>query len=400
MQNGVGLNPSDYTDNWYPTGLHLLQANLIVDIPGTIDQYLLFHCTVDEIPGFTSQYLYISLVDMSLNGGLGAVVFKNQLIYDGDLQPGRLLAVRHGNGRDWWVYAHELNSDGFLRWLVTPYGTSGPTIQHAGIVRPPDAAQVVFSQDGQRFAYYSGEFGLDLFDVDRCDGTFIHVGHVDVDSAYYGWGTSFSPSGRFIYLSAETEIYQVDGDAADLQSSLQLIATWDSTYSPGPPFATLFGASKLAPDGKIYISTMNTTDKLHVINQPDSLGLACDLVQHAITLPTYWSNSIPNHPNYHLGALDGSICDSLGLGMEEQKPEMNLALYPNPNAGAFTISFAPQRETGLLEVHGLDGKLVHRERVAPWSQLKRTDIPGLDAGMYQCKLSFGRKESSIRFMVE
>ena len=408
MQNGTGLNPSDYTNNWYPDGLLIYQANLIIPDPGDQDRYYLFHNTVDLIPAFTTQYLYLSIVDMSLNGGLGAVTTKNQVLFTSNLQPGRLQAVRHGNGRDWWVYSHTIYSDAFLRWLVTPEGVSGtpggisvtdPFVQHVGVYRPPDAAQVVFSQDGSRFAYYSGEFGLDLFGVDRCDGTFLHIGHVDVDSAYYGWGTSFSPSGRFIYLSAETEMYQVDGDATDLQSSLQLIATWDQTYSPGPPFATLFGISQLAPDGKIYISTMNSTDKLHVINYPDSLGLACDLVQHGITLPSYWKNSLPNHPNYHLGALDGSVCDSLGLTVVEQKPQLNLSLYPNPSTGNFTLSFAPQPVAGWLEVHDINGRSVDKEPIAPWSQLKRLHL-ALPAGVYQCRLSFWNMVAVRRFVVE
>ena len=400
LQNGSGLNPSEYTDSWYPEGLNVLQGDLILPAPDSPDHYYLFHNTIDLIPDFTTRYLYLTVIDMSLNGGLGAVTTKNQVIYDGDLQPGRLMAVRHGNGRDWWVYTHELNNDVFLRWLVTPDGVSGPTIQNVGIVRPPDAAQVTFSQNGERFAYYSGEFGLDLFAVDRCDGLFTLVGHADVADALYGWGVSFSPSGRFIYLSAQTKMYQVDAEASDLQTSLQLIAMWDSTYSPGPPFATLFGVSKLAPDGKIYVSTMNATDKLHVINSPDSSGVACDVVQHMLTLPTYWWNSIPNHPNYHLGALDGSPCDSLGLGVAEVTVDLNLSLYPNPNAGAFTLSFAPQPQAGSLEVIDMQGQVVHRVSVAPWSQLKRIHVPGLKSGMYECRLTSGASVAVRRFVVQ
>lgn len=399
MQNGTGLNPSVYTA-WYPNGLYIYQANLIIPDPGDANKYYLFHSTVDTMPDFTTEYLYLSVIDMSQDGGSGAVISKNQVIHSGGLQPGRLAGLRHGNGRDWWVYAHELNNDVFLRWLVTPQGISGPHAQSIGIVRPPDAAHVAVSKDGHHFAYYSGEFGLDLFDIDRCDGTFTYTGHVDVPNALYGWGTSFSPNGHFVYLSAETKMYQVDGLAQDLQTSLQLIATWDSTYSPNPPFATLFGASMLAPDGKIYISTLNSTDKLHVINQPDSLGLACDIVQHSITLPTYWMNSLPNHPNYHLGALDGSICDSLDVGLVEQPENLNLSLYPNPNAGAFTINFAPQPVAGTLEVHALDGRLVYHDGVAPWSQLKRVDLPRLAPGMYQCTLRFGEGEGVMRFVIE
>ncbi|MEO8069327.1 MAG: T9SS type A sorting domain-containing protein, partial [Flavobacteriales bacterium] len=157
---------------------------------------------------------------------------------------------------------------------------------------------------------------------------------------------------------------------------------------------------QLAPDGKIYISTGNGTFKLHVINQPDSLGLACDLVQHGIDLPTYWFNSLPNHPNYHLGALDGSICDSLEVGIVEAGLQLNISLYPNPNNGAFAITFAPQAESGALEVQAMDGKVIYREGIAQWSQLKRVQLHGLPAGMYQCKLRFGSREEARRFVVE
>ncbi|MEZ5068919.1 MAG: hypothetical protein R2847_10725 [Bacteroidia bacterium] len=33
---------------------------------------------------------------------------------------------------------------------------------------------------------------------------------------------------------------------------------------------------QLAPDGKIYVSTGNGTMHIHVINNPDSAGTACD----------------------------------------------------------------------------------------------------------------------------
>ena len=400
MQNGAGLNPSDYTNNWYPDGLLLYQANLIIPKPGQTDSYLLFHNTVDNLPSYTASFLYLSEINMALNGGQGEVVSKNAVIHTGGLQNGHLIAVKHGNGRDWWVYAHEYDSDVFLRWLIAPTGVFGPIAQSVGVFRPEDAGQVVFTQDGEKFAYFTGISGLDVFQVDRCSGEFTTIAHVEVTDGLYGIGVSFSPNGRFIYLSNGLDLFQVDSEAPDVQASLNLIATWDSTYSPGFPFATVFGASKLAPDGKIYVSTLNSTDKLHVINFPDSLCPACDVVQHGITLPTYWKNSLPNHPNYHLGALDGSVCDSLGLGVVDVPEELNMSLYPNPNAGTFSLSFAPQPEAGLLEVHDINGRLVHSEPVAPWSQLKRVQLPTLKAGVYQCRLRFGKVNASKRFVIE
>ena len=400
MQNGTGLNPSDYTDNWYPTGLLMHQGALIVPDPGDGDRYYIFHCTLDDIPNFTAQYLYLTIVDMSLDGGQGAVVQKNIVLLTGTIQPGRMTAVRHGNGRDWWVYAHEVDTDRYWRFLVSPIGIDGPYSQNIGVVRPPDGGRTAFSPNGSKFAYYWGESDLDIFTVDRCSGLFDDHVHIAIDDYNGSAGVAFSSNSRFLYVSSVLDVYQVDTEAPDIASSILHIAAWDSTYSPGPPFATLFNAAQLAPDGKIYISTGNGTDKLHVINQPDSLGLACGIVQHGITLPTYWKNSLPNHPNYHLVAVDGSVCDSLGLGIVEPTAELNLSLYPNPNNGAFTISFAPQPSTGALEVHDVNGKLVYRESVAPWSQLKRVQLPVLRAGVYQCRLRFGNTTALQRFVVE
>ncbi|QQR87173.1 MAG: T9SS type A sorting domain-containing protein [Flavobacteriales bacterium] len=399
MPNGGGLAPSDYTDN-YPEALQIPQAALIIPDPGDGERYYLFHCTVDDLQTSTTFYLYVTTIDMGLNGGSGEVVQKNEVVLNAAIQPGKLAAVRHGNGRDWWVYAHEVNTDRFWRFLVTPSGIAGPSDQTIGVVRPSDAGRTAFSADGSRFAYYWGVSDLDIFSVDRCTGLFSDDVHIDINDYNGNAGVAFSPSGRFLYVSSVYDVYQVDMEASDIAASILHIAEWDSTYSPGPPLATLFNAAQLAPDGRIYISTGNGTDKLHVINYPDSLGAACGIQQHAITLPTYWFNSLPNHPNYHLGALDGSVCDSLDVGLVEQPENLNLSLYPNPNAGAFAITYAPQPTSGMLEVVALDGRVVHRESVAPWSQLNRVELRDLSPGMYQCTVRFGAQEGVRRFVVE
>ncbi|MCB0809975.1 MAG: hypothetical protein KDB96_11910 [Flavobacteriales bacterium] len=133
MQNGMGLNPSIYTNNWYPDGLLLFQANLIIPDPGNSTQNYLFHNTIDSLQNLTAKYLYISKIDMTMDGGHGAVTTKNQVIHSGTLQNGHLTAVKHGNGRDWWVYAYDYVSNEFLRWLVEPAGIAGPFAQQVGV---------------------------------------------------------------------------------------------------------------------------------------------------------------------------------------------------------------------------------------------------------------------------
>ena len=106
----------------------------------------------------------------------------------------------------------------------------------------------------------------------------------------------FSPNSRYLYVSSVEDVYQYDTEAPDIEASMVHIAEWDGFYSPGPPFATLFDIGQLAPDGKVYIATGNSSLHLHVINDPDQPGVACAFVQHQLELPTYYTNSLPNHP--------------------------------------------------------------------------------------------------------
>jgi PKD repeat protein len=63
--------------------------------------------------------------------------------------------------------------------------------------------------------------------------------------------------------------------------------------------------------GKSTSTVINGVAYLHVINEPDSLGLACEVCQHCVELPSVNSFSMPNFPNYRLGHLEGSPCDTL-----------------------------------------------------------------------------------------
>ena len=401
LLNGTGLNPSSYTSS-YPEGLGISQACLILPKPDAPGIYYLFHGTLDDQIGQFAQYLYLTTIDMALAGGLGGVVTKNQVLIDDTLNVGKITAVRHANGRDWWVFCHKQSTNIYYRLLVTPYAISGPDQQAIGIPRYADIGQVCFSPDGSKFAYYWGEGeDLEVFDFDRCMGLFSNPVHIPIDDYDQMGGVAFSPNSRFLYVSSVFDVYQFDTEATDIVASMVHIAEWDSTYSPFPPFATLFDIAQLAPDGKIYIGTGNSTDKLHVIHSPDSAGLACNIEQHGIALPRYFSNSLPNHPNYHLGPIDGSVCDSLGINVGVQDITSRLAIqaYPNPSDGWFNLSYPAQSVVGELEVRDLSGRLVLRERIPQWSQVHRVGL-NVAAGMYQCSMAWGAQRATARIILE
>jgi len=405
MLNGTGLNPSTYT-SYYPEGLHISQACLILQKPDAPGIYYLFHGTLDNIPQSTALYLYMTTIDMSLDGGLGGVVTKNQVLITDALNTGRITAVRHANGRDWWVVCHKVNTNIFYRLLVTPNGVVNGVLvdgtQSIGIVRPPDNGQACFSSDGSKYAYYWGQDDLEVFDFDRCTGLFSNPVHIQIDDANSMGGVAFSPNSRYLYVSSLLDAYQYDTEATDIAASMVHIAEWDSTYSPFPPLATLFDIAQLAPDGKIYIGTGNSTDKLHVIHRPDSAGRACDTEPHGIALPLLFSNSLPNHPNYHLGPVDGSVCDSLGItnGVGEFAAPTVVGVYPNPSDGEFALSYSSQPNAGLLEVFDLAGHLVLRERLPAWSTLHNMQLRKGQAGMYHCRLQWGARSTTVRVILQ
>jgi len=330
-------------------------------------------------------------------------VSKNQSILDDELNIGHLTAVRHANGRDWWVFCHKLNTDIYYRFLITPAGISLDGTQAIGVVRFPDSGQVCFSPDGSKFAYYWGEPGgdLEVMQFDRCTGLFYDPVYIPINDYDGGGGVAFSPNGRFLYVSSILDVYQFDTDAADIATSMVHIAEWDSTYSPFPPLATLFDIAQLAPDGKVYIGTSNSTDKLHVIHSPDSAGLACNIEQHGVDLQRYFSNSLPNHPNYHLGPVDGSVCDSLGInaGLPEHGAPLKVSVDPNPNQGTFTLTYPVVDVAGELEIRDLSGRLILRERIPAWSQVHRVELRGA-AGLYQCRVTWGTRSVSTRIIFE
>lgn len=399
MLNGAGLNPGPYAD-MYPEGLHINQAVLIIPDPGNSLGYYLFHNTIDDFNELTSHQIYVTKIDISLDGGLGGITTKNAIILDDTLNQGKLTAVRHGNGRDWWVFCHQANSNRYYRFLVDPVGISGPMAQDIGEVWEPQGGQACFSPDGGRFANYWPATDLELFDFDRCTGEFTNPTHIPISDGEGLGGVAFSPSGQLVYVSSYLDAYQFDVTATDIAASMVHIAEWDTFYSPFPPFATVFDMALLAPDGKIYISTSNGTLHLHVINDPDVPGLGCNVVQHQLELPTYFSNSLPNHPNYHLGALVGSPCDTLGLGLPERPPSLNVSAYPNPSNGAFTLSYSAQPVAGLLEVRDLSGRLMRQEWIPAWSQMHRVVLSEPAAGLYLCKLTWRQGEASLHLMIE
>jgi hypothetical protein len=152
-------------------------------------------------------------------------------------------------------------------------------------------------------------------------------------------GMALSANGQILYVvEGCNKIYQFDITATNITATKNLVATHNGQ---GGMFS-YFSYGYLAPDNRIYF--VDNTNTLTVINHPNVWGLGCDVQQHSILLPTINGNTVPNYPNFYLGALVGSGCDTLLSTIKEEggstgSPTRNkVSVYPNPAQDILTIS--------------------------------------------------------------
>ncbi|MFN0015771.1 MAG: T9SS type A sorting domain-containing protein [Saprospiraceae bacterium] len=331
---------------------------------------------------------------MALDQGLGDVENKNEIIFQ-DTFAGYLTAVRHGNGRDWWVAAHKGRSNRSLFFLLDPAGVQPPKAQHIGPVWGPRdwSGQSVFSPDGSRYARANPDHGLNLFKFDRCTGTLSSpvVVSLAADSAG-ATGVTFSPNSRFLYLSTGTKLFQFDMQAANIPASKQLIGVYDGFAAP---FATTFYQMRLAPNGKIYMGATNGVNYLHVVNQPDMPGAACEFVQHEVELPTYIDVGLPNFPNFRLYDLPASPCDTLGINggpwwtSTGEAPDSQVSVWPNSFHDHLTVALNANLRSPALRLFDAAGRLVLEQRLVPG--VNEIETVALPQGLYVWEVIAGKE---------
>jgi hypothetical protein len=204
-------------------------------------------------------------------------------------------------------------------FLIDPSGVRLHHTQTIGDTIIDGLGQAVFSPDGSRYALLSNiawngwcQF-VHTYHFDRCKGTFSQPQHMHIcgfASGAPGCGIAISPNSRWLYVALQDTLFQMDLTAADIYRSSEVVAIRKRWWVD--PVATPMHLSFLAPDNKIYIITTSGSRTLHVIHDPDTYGL-CQYENHGARLQSHNARSLPNFPNYRLGPLDGSPCDTLGL---------------------------------------------------------------------------------------
>ncbi len=286
------------------------QSAIITPFPGSLTKYYIF--TVDAFGG--SHGLNFSIVDMTLNGGLGAVISLNNQLVTPTCE--KVTAVYGTNDTTIWVITHFWGSNEFYSFKVTPGGISLPVISSIGYITSGAisfAGYLKASPDGSKLAAaHTGSVGydtLELYDFNNANGVVSNA--VSIPSPFNdSYGVCFSPDNSKLYFSSYfsiNAIYQYDLTDPNFATNPILI------YNGGN---IGFGAIQLAPDGKIYIAE-DGTSSLSVISNPNGLGAACNFALNSFPilgtshygLPDFFDQLFITNCSVYLGE-DTSICST------------------------------------------------------------------------------------------
>ncbi len=392
MENGDSLNPGEIRNQvctGVAAGYSIKQGAIIIPFPNTSDKYYLFHQRIkwvyQPVINTVIDSLLYSIVDMSLNNGLGTVVQKNEVAIADTLYGGHLTATKHANGTWWWLMVPERNSNAYHRILIKDGGSGDIHKQVIGLPTTEagdGSGQAVFSPDGRYYIRYNLADQLYIYDFDRQTGLLSNFRQIEVDSNDYQAGVAVSSNSRFLYVGPLFKVYQFDLWADDIAASKVVVAEYDGFASP---FPTTFWQMQLGPDCRIYIDPPNGTNVMHVIQYPNKKGVACQVDQHAIQLPSFDSSGTLNFPNYRLGTshppCDPSISTSLPFFSAVEGASFELS--PNPGSGEIRVLFSENNQVeGALRLYDALGRTVHYLNLTSGQKSYHWDVSALPAGVY------------------
>lgn len=262
-----------------------------------------------------------------------AVVRKAEVIESNTLEEERygsgLTATRHGNGRDWWIFLpisrgenprfHVYLWDGLEMRLQEVHYLDGQGLNGISVF-----TQVSISAQGDKITALNpyDMKRIYVLDFDRCSGILYNEQIIGIDSTD-GGGVVFSHSGRYLYqadvynyvLEDGSYLYQYDLEAADIEGSREIIGELDFTLAQDWEMYDNFFQLQRAPDGRIFIGGTVGQKHYHVIQYPELKGVESGYLQYGVRFPKYrGSGGLTIFPNYHVTAMPGTVCDSLGMG--------------------------------------------------------------------------------------
>jgi hypothetical protein len=304
----------DAAYNAMPNGQDLLgcqsssQATIIVPNPGNANQFYVF--TTDCIENEMENGLRYSLVDITLNNGLGDVVpdFKNIRILDHGSE--KLSATWHANGRDIWVGAQETGTNQWYAFLIDNNGLHlQPVVSSLSVSTALPLGGMRFSNDGNRMAacmITDWPWLILVTDFNKETGEYYNPIELPLSSEInqQPFSVIFSPDNSKLYVStwSSGELFQYD------LSYTTANAIQNSQFAVDPYDLANFGTLVLASNGKIYVNAPNGT-RIDEIQNPNLAGAACNYTINPFGSPLLIASgtSFPNMLQGYFNAANPHI---------------------------------------------------------------------------------------------
>ncbi len=284
-------------------------ASIIPD-PANNNRFYIFSGPPNYYDTFVLTGLYYSVVDMTLNGGLGDIVpGYNAVLLDTNVSPSMAAA---GSGQcNKWIITHQLFSNEFHSFHITPAGIS-PAVTSATGNQSYHAYNIYgdnikISLDDEKLIWCESDYFMQLFDFNVNTGLIDHPILIDTSINIQSTGRSgssveFSADRSKVYLyndKNQANLFNPYPYLTQLDISLPTAtAIRNSKISLGLLVVTTWGNQlQIGPDDKIYaLYYADSTDSVYIgiVDKPNEYGLACNVIPNAIAVDTNYANSLNN----------------------------------------------------------------------------------------------------------
>lgn len=253
------------------------QSAIIIPHPGDGQLYYIFMTN----PFYAlNEGFHYAIVDLSLNGGKGAVIQKRVNLKNPVSKV--MSAVSHATESSIWIVCHSWENDEFHVFNISEAGISPPVTYKFGEKHIYNANFMNFSPDGTKLAL-AMDNALELYDFNAKTGVISNYRSLRMGAG----GVEFSPNSELLYATNNYKIFQFDL-RFDTEEEI-----FNSRLEVGKYNAFLEDLS-LAYNGKIYCTRGGGHGSLFikVINNPNVRGIGCDFMDDALLVPG-WILNLP-----------------------------------------------------------------------------------------------------------
>jgi hypothetical protein len=386
--------PNDNSDT---TNVINSKGPLFLEAPGDSSKVYLFYGQYKRMQAIQPSdynlvnydvYFTYALLDVETQ----SIISQNNIVLTDTTSQSDAVAVRHGNGRDWWILKPGIRTNEYYRALLDPSGLSEmEKITIPGLVPHEQFYSVShFTQDGNKFIHFTGIGGkwAQRFDFDRCTGTLSNPIETDLNPLIReldAGNFTISPDGSKVYF---TRLYYASDSATYISGlhqydfetdSLSLIARSNGLAFLTPNQKEIYYFQRKIPNSltELYFSS---------ITNPNGLANNCDTNMFKIKLENFPTMIYsPNIVNYRLGVKSGSNCDPLSnnsLGLQQQL-KIGIDVFPNPNEGLLNVRLNNSKnKSSIIHIFSSSGQKVLQSQILGNSTQIDLRTLALPSGIY------------------